>query len=44
MEYAKPALTMIIQAARVVQGEEKLGIVSDNAGGYLTASAYQADE
>jgi hypothetical protein len=44
MKYAKPELTGILLAARRIQAEEKLGIRSDNAGAYVTASAYEADE
>lgn len=45
MKYAKPELIAIAQAASAIHGEpKKSGITSDNDNGYLTISAYEADE
>jgi hypothetical protein len=45
MKYTKPEVTVVSQAVTAIQATDpKAGVTSDNEGGHLTGSAYEADE
>jgi hypothetical protein len=44
MRYAKPELTILSKATKVIQGKQKHSNVIQDSPTFLTASAYEADE